>query len=59
MDTELSAHLRDGAPEAIGRQVQGMELLCPEGIADTVSYIVTPDCRVAVNQFLVRAGEQT
>ncbi len=47
VDTELSAHLRDGAPQAIGRQVQGMELLCPEGIADTVSYIVTPDCRVA------------
>ena len=59
VDTELSSHLRDGARQAIERQVQGMELLRPEDIADAVSYIVTRDRRVAVNEILVRAAEQT
>jgi NADP-dependent 3-hydroxy acid dehydrogenase YdfG len=36
-----------------------MELLLPEDIADAVSYIVTRDRRVAVNEILVRAAEQT
>ena len=31
----------------------------PEDIADAVAYIVTRDRRVAVNEMLVRAGEQT
>ncbi|MGW1916552.1 SDR family NAD(P)-dependent oxidoreductase [Streptomyces sp. NPDC002076] len=59
VDTELSTHLRDGVRQAIERQIQGMELLRPEDIADTVSYIVTRDRRVAVNEVLVRASEQT
>ncbi|MEY9894246.1 NADP-dependent 3-hydroxy acid dehydrogenase YdfG [Catenulispora sp. MAP5-51] len=59
VDTELSSHLRDGIREAIERQVEGMELLRPEDIADTVAFIVTRDRRVAVNEVLVRAGEQT
>jgi NADP-dependent 3-hydroxy acid dehydrogenase YdfG len=45
--------------QAIERQIDGMELLRPEDIADAVSYIVTRDRRVAVNEILVRAGEQT
>ncbi|MFD8733969.1 SDR family NAD(P)-dependent oxidoreductase [Streptomyces sp. NPDC059618] len=59
VDTELSSHLRDGAREAVERQVEGLELLRPEDIADAVSYIVTRDRRVAVNEILVRAGDQT
>lgn len=57
--TELSSHMRDGARQAIQRQIEGMELLRPEDIADAVSFIVTRDRRVAVNEILVRAGEQT
>ncbi|RZU78179.1 NADP-dependent 3-hydroxy acid dehydrogenase YdfG [Micromonospora kangleipakensis] len=59
VDTELSSHVRDGVREAIVRQVEGMELLRPEDIADAVTYIVTRDRRVAVNEMLVRAAEQT
>ncbi|MFJ9567172.1 SDR family NAD(P)-dependent oxidoreductase [Streptomyces fuscichromogenes] len=59
VDTELSSHLRDGVRQSVERQIEGMELLRPEDIADAVSYIVTRDRRVAVNEVLVRAGEQT
>jgi NADP-dependent 3-hydroxy acid dehydrogenase YdfG len=59
VDTELSSHLRDGVRQAIESQIKGMELLRPEDIADAVSYIVTRDRRVAINEILVRAGEQT
>ncbi|MEW2513945.1 SDR family NAD(P)-dependent oxidoreductase [Streptomyces sp. NPDC046870] len=59
VDTELSTHLRDGVRQAVERQIAGMEPLRPEDIADAVSYIVTRDRRVAVNEILVRAGEQT
>jgi NADP-dependent 3-hydroxy acid dehydrogenase YdfG len=33
--------------------------LLPEDIADAVAWIVTRDRRVAVNEILVRASEQT
>jgi NADP-dependent 3-hydroxy acid dehydrogenase YdfG len=59
VDTELSSHVRDGIREAIVRQVEGIELLRPDDIADAVTYIVTRDRRVAVNEILVRAAEQT
>ncbi|MBM0237446.1 SDR family NAD(P)-dependent oxidoreductase [Micromonospora sp. ATA32] len=59
VDTELSSHVRDGIREAIVRQVEGIELLRPEDIADAVTYIVTRDRRVAVNEMLVRAAERT
>jgi NADP-dependent 3-hydroxy acid dehydrogenase YdfG len=59
VNTELSTHLREGVREAIQRQTAGMELLRPEDIADAVTYIVTRDRRVAVNEMLVRAAEQT
>jgi len=41
------------------QQLAGMEPLRPEDIADAVAYIVTRDRRVAVNEMLVRAGDQT
>ena len=59
VDTELSSHLRDGVREAIERQVDGLELLRPEDIADAVAYMVTRDRRVAVNEMLVRASDQS
>jgi NADP-dependent 3-hydroxy acid dehydrogenase YdfG len=59
VDTELSSHLRDGVREAIERQVEGLELLRPEDIADAVAYMVTRDRRVAVNEMLVRASDQS
>ena len=36
-----------------------MVKLHPEDIADAVVYMVTRDRRVAVNQMLIRAAEQT
>ena len=59
VDTELSSHLRDGARQAVENQVEGLELLRPEDIADAVAYIVTRARRVAVNEIRVRAGDQT
>ncbi|MCD0486305.1 SDR family NAD(P)-dependent oxidoreductase [Streptacidiphilus sp. ASG 303] len=59
VDTELSTHLRDGVRQAVERQIGNVELLRPEDVADAVSYIVTRDRRVAVNEILVRAAEQT
>ena len=47
--------------EMVGHRVRVsvIEPLRPEDIADAVAYIVTRDRRVAVNEMLVRAGEQT
>lgn len=46
-------------PEAAQSQVESIEPLRPEDIADAVVHIVTRDRRVAVNEVLVRAAEQT
>ncbi|WP_433190563.1 SDR family NAD(P)-dependent oxidoreductase [Actinoallomurus sp. CA-150999] len=59
VDTELGSHVRDGIREQIARMTEDMEMLRPEDIADAVTYIVTRDRRVAVNEVLVRAAEQT
>lgn len=59
VDTELADHSREGIREAVKQQISRFELLQPEDIADAVSYIVTRDRRVAVNEMLVRAGAQT
>jgi len=59
VDTELVSHVRDGVREAARKQVASIQALRPEDIADAVSYIVTRDRRVAVNEMLVRAAEQT
>jgi len=59
VNTELSSHVRDELQGAIDRQTAGVEKLRPEDVADAVSYIVTRDRRVAINEILVRAGEQT
>lgn len=59
VDTELPSHSRDGQREAITKHVSSIERMLPEDIADAVSFVVTRDRRVAVNEMLVRAGAQT
>jgi NADP-dependent 3-hydroxy acid dehydrogenase YdfG len=59
VDTELGSHVREGLREAVATQTADLEKLHPEDIADAVVYIVTRDRRVAVNEMLVRASEQT
>ncbi|MEU5309091.1 SDR family NAD(P)-dependent oxidoreductase [Streptomyces sp. NPDC021562] len=59
VDTEFVTHSRDDIRASLDQQLAGMEMLRPEDIADTVSYVVTRDRRVSVNEVLVRASEQT
>jgi len=59
VDTELISHLREDIRQAARSQTASIEPLRPDDIADAVAYIVTRDRRVAVNEVLVRAGEQT
>jgi NADP-dependent 3-hydroxy acid dehydrogenase YdfG len=59
VDTELVDHLAPTARDAARRQVDGIEPLHAEDIADAIHYIVTRERRVAVNEILVRAGDQT
>jgi NADP-dependent 3-hydroxy acid dehydrogenase YdfG len=59
VDTELVTHNRDEVRAAAERQTAAIEPLRPDDIADAVTYIVTRDRRVAVNELLVRAAEQT
>jgi NADP-dependent 3-hydroxy acid dehydrogenase YdfG len=59
VDTELVDHLGDGIRDAARQQVDGIEPLRPDDIADAIAYIVTKPRRVAVNELLVRAGDQT
>jgi NADP-dependent 3-hydroxy acid dehydrogenase YdfG len=51
--------VRDGLRERIAEQLADVELLRPSDIADAVTFMVTRDRRVAVNELLVRAAEQT
>ncbi len=59
VDTEINSHLPQHFREAFDRQTAGIQKLRPEDVADAVTYMVTRDRRVAVNQILVRAAEQT
>ena len=59
VDTELVTHLRTDVRDAVRGQVESIEALEPDDIADAVAYIVTRPRRVAVNELLVRAAEQT
>jgi NADP-dependent 3-hydroxy acid dehydrogenase YdfG len=59
VDTELVNHLGDATRDAARRQVAGIEALRASDIADAIAYIVTRERRVAVNEMLVRAGDQT
>jgi NADP-dependent 3-hydroxy acid dehydrogenase YdfG len=59
VDTELTSHLREDIRQAATSQIGSIEPLRPDDIADAVAYIVTRDRRVAINELLVRAAEQT
>lgn len=59
VDTEISDHLPAEAKAAFDRNTAGMVKLTPDDVADAVAYMVTRDRRVAVNEILVRAAEQT
>jgi NADP-dependent 3-hydroxy acid dehydrogenase YdfG len=57
--TELVTHLREDIRQAAEGQVGSIDALEPEDIADAVAYIATRPRRVAVNELLVRAAQQT
>jgi NADP-dependent 3-hydroxy acid dehydrogenase YdfG len=57
--TELASHTRAELREGFERMVGDIELLRPDDIAEAITYIVTRDRRVAVNEILIRNGEQT
>jgi NADP-dependent 3-hydroxy acid dehydrogenase YdfG len=57
--TEITDHLLPEAREAQDARTAGVVKLEPEDIADAVVYMVTRGPRVAVNEMLVRAAEQT
>jgi NADP-dependent 3-hydroxy acid dehydrogenase YdfG len=59
VQTEIMDHLAPQARQAQSERTAGMVKLQPEDIADAVLYMVTRDRRVAVNEMLVRAAEQT
>jgi NADP-dependent 3-hydroxy acid dehydrogenase YdfG len=59
VDTELVNHLGETTRAAALRQVDGIEALRADDVADAIAYIVTRERRVAVNEMLVRAGDQT
>ena len=59
VDTALVSHLREGIREAARDQVAGIDPLLPDDVAEAIAHIVTRDRRVAVNEILVRAAEQT
>jgi NADP-dependent 3-hydroxy acid dehydrogenase YdfG len=59
VDTEINDHLPPKAREAFDRNTAGMVKLRPDDVADAVTYMVARDRRVAVNEILIRAAEQT
>jgi NADP-dependent 3-hydroxy acid dehydrogenase YdfG len=59
VQTEITNNLPEADREAIEARSPGMVKLQAADIADAVTYIVTRDRRVAVNEILVRAAEQT
>jgi len=59
VQTEITTHLPAEDRAALDRRNAGMVKLEPSDIADAVVYMVTRDRRVAVNEILVRAAEQT
>jgi NADP-dependent 3-hydroxy acid dehydrogenase YdfG len=59
VQTEITNHLPAADREAIAKRTEGMEKLEPGDIADAVTFMVTRGRRVAVNEILVRAAEQT
>ena len=59
VETEITHHLPERDRAAMAERNGGVVNLLPEDIADAVTYVVTRDRRVAVNEILVRSAEQT
>jgi NADP-dependent 3-hydroxy acid dehydrogenase YdfG len=57
--TELADHLDDDIRETALGQISGLEPLHPTDVADAVAYIVLRDRRVAINEIMIRAADQT
>jgi NADP-dependent 3-hydroxy acid dehydrogenase YdfG len=57
--TDITENLPPEDQAAMAKQIEGIQPLLAADIADAVVYIVTRDRRVAVNEILVRAAEQT
>jgi NADP-dependent 3-hydroxy acid dehydrogenase YdfG len=57
--TELIEHLDDLTRDEARRQAYSVDALLPDDVADAIAYIVTRERRVAVNQLVLRAGEQS
>jgi NADP-dependent 3-hydroxy acid dehydrogenase YdfG len=59
VQTEITDNLPAEDQAAMAKRTEGMVKLLPDDIADAVTYVVTRNRRVAVNEILVRAAEQT
>lgn len=59
VDTDLASHTREELRAGVEAQINSIERLQPEDVADAVDYMVTQPRRVAVNELLIRAGDQT
>jgi NADP-dependent 3-hydroxy acid dehydrogenase YdfG len=59
VDIELVNHLDEAIWSAARRQINAIEALCADDVADAIVYIVTRERWVAVNEILIRAGDQT
>jgi NADP-dependent 3-hydroxy acid dehydrogenase YdfG len=57
--TELADYLDDHIRETALGQISDLEPLHPTDVADAVAYIVRRDRRVAVNEIMIRAADQT
>lgn len=56
--TELTDHLRDGIREQARERFAGVQHLQAEEIADAITYVVTRERHVAINELLIRPTEQ-
>jgi NADP-dependent 3-hydroxy acid dehydrogenase YdfG len=59
VNTQLVSHMREDIRQAAQRQARSTDPPRPEDIADVVVYIVTRNRRVAGNEALIRAAEQS
>lgn len=59
VDTEITQHLPEADRERLARRNGDMVQLRPADVADAVTFTVTRNRRVAVNEILVRSAEQT
>jgi NADP-dependent 3-hydroxy acid dehydrogenase YdfG len=57
--TELLDHVGDSLRDAAQRLVDGVEPLEPDDVADAIAYVVSRKRRIAVNEVLLRAADQT